>query len=41
MTNAERLDNHPGLYEDITGYELSKLMLNQAEKYGLQTLIVN
>jgi len=39
MTNAERLDNYPGFPEGITGYELSELMLNQAKKYGLQTLV--
>jgi thioredoxin reductase (NADPH) len=39
MTSAERLDNYPGFPEGITGFDLAELMLNQAKKYGLSTMI--
>jgi len=37
--NAERLDNYPGFPEGISGSELSDLMHQQANKYGLETVV--
>ncbi|MDD4986900.1 MAG: thioredoxin-disulfide reductase [Dehalococcoidales bacterium] len=39
MINAVRLDNYPGFPDGINGSELAELMLKQATKYGLETII--
>ncbi len=39
MINAARLDNYPGFPEGVSGFELAELMLKQATKYGLETVI--
>ena len=36
--NAERLDNYPGFPDGINGAELTALMHQQAEKYGMETI---
>lgn len=39
ILNAERIDNYPGFPEGISGGELGGLMSQQADKYGLKTVI--
>ena len=39
IANAERVENYPGFPEGISGFELGQLMHQQAEKYGLKTII--
>jgi thioredoxin reductase (NADPH) len=39
IANAERVDNYPGFPEGVGGIELGNLMSQQAQKYGLKTLI--
>ena len=39
IVNAEQVDNYPGFPEGISGFELTQLMQQQAEKYGLKTVI--
>ena len=38
INNAELLENFPGFPNGIDGLELGKLMLEQAEKFGMKTL---
>ena len=38
ILNAEQVENYPGFPEGISGEELTKLMHQQAEKYGLKTI---
>jgi len=38
ITEAERVDNYPGFPEGISGLELTKLMHEQAAKYGLEAV---
>jgi thioredoxin reductase (NADPH) len=38
INNAERVDNYPGFPEGISGTELTRLMHEQATKYGLETI---
>jgi len=38
ITEAERVDNYPGFPEGISGLELTKLMHEQAAKYGLEAI---
>lgn len=38
ITEAERVDNYPGFPEGISGLELTKLMHEQAVKYGLEAI---
>lgn len=38
MANAERIENFPGFPEGINGFDLGQLMLQQATKFGLDTL---
>ncbi|MFC1918234.1 thioredoxin-disulfide reductase [Chloroflexota bacterium] len=38
ILNAEQVDNYPGFPEGISGEELTKLMHQQATKYGLETV---
>lgn len=38
INNAERIENYPGFPEGIDGLELGRLMLEQATKYGLETV---
>ncbi len=39
ITNAEQVENYPGFPEGINGFELGQLMHQQAEKFGLKTVI--
>ncbi len=39
IANAERVENYPGFPEGISGFDLGQLMHQQAEKYGLKTVI--
>ena len=39
IANAERVENYPGFPEGISGFDLGQLMHQQAEKYGLKTII--
>jgi len=39
ITNAERVENYPGFPEGISGFDLGQFMHQQAEKYGLKTMI--
>lgn len=36
IINVEKIENYPGFADGIDGYELSRLMQRQAEKYGLE-----
>lgn len=36
IINVEKIENYPGFADGIDGFELSKLMQRQAEKYGLE-----
>jgi thioredoxin reductase (NADPH) len=36
IANADRIENYPGLPEDIRGIDLAVNMLNQAKHYGMQ-----
>jgi len=38
INEAERIDNYPGFPEGISGTELTRLMHEQATKYGLETI---
>ena len=38
INNTERIENYPGFPEGIDGLELGRLMLEQAKKYGLETV---
>jgi len=38
ITNAERVENYPGLPKGISGIELGQLIQEQAVSYGLETL---
>ncbi|MDO8716825.1 MAG: thioredoxin-disulfide reductase [Dehalococcoidales bacterium] len=38
INNTERIENYPGFPEGIDGLELGRLMLEQARKYGLETV---
>jgi thioredoxin reductase (NADPH) len=38
ITDAEKLDNYPGFPQGISGSELTGLMHQQANKYGLETV---
>jgi thioredoxin reductase (NADPH) len=38
INNAEMVDNYPGFPEGISGTELTRLMHEQATKYGLETI---
>jgi thioredoxin reductase (NADPH) len=38
ITEAERVDNYPGFPEGISGLELTRLMHEQATKYGLESI---
>jgi thioredoxin reductase (NADPH) len=38
ITNAELVENYPGFPEGISGFELGRLMAEQAMKFGLETL---
>lgn len=38
IANVERVENYPGFPEGISGYELGQAMLQQAMKYGLETV---
>ena len=39
ITNAERIENYPGFPEGISGFDLGQLMHQQAENYGLKTIV--
>jgi len=39
MTEAGQIENYPGFPEGISGLELGQLMHQQAEKYGLKTVM--
>ncbi len=39
IADAELVENFPGFPEGISGFELGQLMHQQAEKYGLKTII--
>ena len=39
IVNAERVENYPGFPEGINGFDLGSSMHQQAEKYGLITII--
>jgi thioredoxin reductase (NADPH) len=36
IANAEKIENYPGLPEDMRGIDLAVNMLNQAKRYGMQ-----
>lgn len=38
VVNAELVENFPGFFEGISGYDLTQLMHQQATKFGLETL---
>ena len=38
MTTTETIDNYPGFPEGITGEELSRLMEEQAKRFGMETI---
>lgn len=38
IANAERVDNYPGFPEGISGFELARLIHQQAVNYGVETL---
>ena len=38
ITDAELVDNYPGFPQGISGFELAKLMHQQANKYGLESI---
>ena len=38
IANVERVENYPGFPDGISGYELGQAMLQQATKYGLETI---
>jgi len=39
IVNAERVENYPGFPEGVSGLELTRLMHEQATKFGLETLL--
>ena len=39
IVNAEWVENYPGFPQGISGYDLTQLMEQQAQKYGLETLL--
>jgi thioredoxin reductase (NADPH) len=39
MTTTETIDNYPGFPEGVTGEELSRLMEEQAKRFGMETVI--
>jgi thioredoxin reductase (NADPH) len=39
IANAEQVDNYPGFPDGISGFELGRSMHQQAEKYGMKTII--
>lgn len=39
MTEADQIDNYPGFPDGINGYELGKLMHEQATRHGLKTIL--
>ncbi len=39
IANAEQVENFPGFPEGINGFDLGELMLKQAERFGLETLL--
>jgi thioredoxin reductase (NADPH) len=39
ITNAERVENYPGFPKGISGIELGQLIHEQANRYGLETLL--
>ena len=39
MTEADQIDNYPGFPQGINGYELGKLMHEQATRHGLKTIL--
>lgn len=41
MVNTDRVENYPGFVEGISGAELGSLMYQQAEKYGLESMITD
>ena len=38
MTTTETIDNYPGFPEGVTGEELSRLMEEQAKRFGMETI---
>ena len=38
IVNAELVENYPGFFEGVSGYDLTQLMHQQATKFGLETL---
>src|SRR4030066_1421921 len=38
MTTTETIDNYPGFPEGVTGEELSRLMEEQAKRFGMETV---
>ncbi len=38
IANADRVDNYPGFPEGISGFELARLIHQQATNYGLETM---
>jgi thioredoxin reductase (NADPH) len=39
MTTTEAIDNYPGFPEGVTGEELSRLMEEQAKRFGMETVM--
>jgi len=39
IADAELVENYPGFPEGISGYDLTRLMEQQAQKFGLETLL--
>ena len=39
IVNAEQIENYPGFPKGVSGFELGRLMYQQATSYGLETLV--